>query len=92
MCALLEGQTECLIRNIMKTRKKEICGTFLVENEDHQLQQVLVIQDVLSLYKGKERYLKTFRLESINGITVYQTEDPDTFKLANGTILKKRNR
>jgi hypothetical protein len=73
----------------MKTREKEICASFTVENEDNQLLKVLVTQDRLSHYSKEERYSKSFRLESPEGIAVYQTENPEIFKLANGTTLKR---
>ena len=76
----------------MKSGEREICGFFTVENENHEFSQVVVIQDLLPNYSKEERYSKTFRLDSLDGVTVYRTKDPDIFKLANGRILKKRNR
>ena len=74
----------------MKKRAEEICASFIVETEDHELKQVLVTQETLSLYSKKENYSKNLRLESLAGVTVYRTKDPDIYQLANGTILKKR--
>jgi hypothetical protein len=76
----------------MKTKTEEICGSFVVVNEKRELQKVVVIQDVLSHYPKEHRCSKTFRLESINGMAVYRTDDPDIFKLIDGTLLKKRIR
>ena len=76
----------------MKKREEEVCASFTVETEDREFKQVLVTQDILSLYSKKEKYSKKLRLESPAGVTVYRTKDPDTYQLANGTILKKRMR
>ena len=76
----------------METKTEEICGSFAVINEKRELKKVLVIQDVLSHYPKEKRCSKTFRLESINGVAVFQTEDPDIFQLIDGTLLKKRIR
>ena len=76
----------------MQTRDEEICGSFAVETENHELKQVFVTQKSLSLYSKDERYFKSFRLGSVDGIVVYPTKEPDIFKLSNGATLKKRNR
>jgi hypothetical protein len=78
------------MQNIMNRRDKEICGTFMVENKDKELIQVVVLQDNLSHYSKGKSYTKTLRLESPEGVIVHPTEDPDIFKLSNGTILKKK--
>lgn len=59
---------------------------------NYELKQVLVTQKVLSHYSKDESYSKSFRLESLGGITVYRTEDPDIFTSASGAILKRKNR
>ncbi len=76
----------------MKTKTEEICGSFAVVNEKRELKKVVVIQDALSHYPKEQRCSKTFRLESINGVSVYRTDDPDIFQLIDGTLLKKRIR
>jgi len=76
----------------MKTRDEEICGSFTVENDDHELKQVIVTQDIVFHYSKNKSYSKNYRLESIDGVVVYQTEKPGVFQLANGTLLKRKNR
>ena len=73
----------------MKTKTEEICGSFTVVNEQRELKKVVVIQDVLSHYPKEQRCSKKFRLESLDGVSVYQTDDPDIFQLIDGTLLKK---
>lgn len=74
----------------MGRKGKEICGHFTVETEDNQFKQLLVIQDFVSYYSKEESYSKTFRLESLDGVVVYKTENPAIFRLANGTLLKRK--
>lgn len=74
---------------IQKTEK--ICGSFDVVTERRELKKVVVVQDVLSYYGKEERYSKKFRLESLDGMSVYRTEDPDIFRLDDGSLIKKRN-
>ena len=76
----------------MNTRDEEICGYFTVEDDDHELKQVVVTQDILFHYSKEKSYAKKYRLESIDGVVVYQTEKPDVFQPANGTLLKRKNR
>jgi hypothetical protein len=76
----------------MQSEYEEICGSFTVETGNYELKQVLVIQKVLSHYSKDESYSKSFRLESLDGITVYRTNDPDIFTSASGIIFKKKNR
>lgn len=73
-------------------KREEVCASFTVENEDQELKEVIVTQDSLALYRKEENYSKKFRLESFKGPVVYQTENPDIFQLANGTILKRKKR
>jgi hypothetical protein len=76
----------------MKTKTEEICGSFAVVTEHLEIKKVVVIQDALSHYDKEKSYSKTFRLESLNGMAVYRTDDPDIFQLIDGTLLKKRIR
>ncbi len=76
--------------NNQKNRKEEILGSFTVINEANELKQVIVSQDIVTHYSKEESYPKHFRLESLYGVAVYQTEDPDIFQLVNGTILKRK--
>jgi len=76
----------------MESRDEEVCGYFTVENDDRERKQVVVTQDILSHYSKEKSYSKKFRLESLDGVFVYQTEKPGVFQLANGTFLKRKNR
>lgn len=75
----------------MKNREK-ICASFTVEDENSELKKVVITQDILSHYRKEENYSKKFRLNSLDGPVVYQTENPDVFQLFDGTILKRRKR
>ncbi len=72
----------------MQTRDVEICGSFTVETEDHQLKRVIICQNIVTHYDKGKSYTKYFRLESPGGAAVYKTENPSIFQLANGTLLK----
>lgn len=74
----------------MRGSDKEVCGTFMLENTDKELIQVVVLQDSFSHYSKEKSYTKTLRLGSPQGVPVYPTEDPDIFQLSNGTILRKK--
>ncbi len=74
----------------MKTGDKEICGTFKVETEDKEIATVLVIQENHQHYSKDKSYPKSYCLDRLEGDPVYPTEDPDTFKLANGERLKRK--
>ena len=76
----------------MQTRNEEICAFFTVEDENNKLKKVVVTQDIVSHYRKDEKYSKAFRLDSLDGPVVYQTESPDVFQLIDGTILKRRKR
>ena len=76
----------------MQNKKEEICGSITVITEKHELKKIVVIQDVVSYYSKEHIYSKKFRLESLNGVSVYRTDDPDIFCLADGSLLKKRYR
>jgi len=76
----------------MEIKSQETLASFTVESEAHELKQVLIIQDIYSLYLKHETYRKSYRLESIDGEFVYMTEDPNIFKLGNGAKLKRRTR
>lgn len=73
----------------MKIRE-EIIASFNVENEIKEVKQVIVVQEIRSLYSKEETYTKKFRLESLGGAAVYKTENPSIFQLANGTLLKRK--
>lgn len=75
---------------IMQTRVEEICGSFTVETEDHQLKRVIICQDIVTHYSKDKSYSKYFRLESPAGLAVYETENPSIFQLADDTLLKRK--
>jgi hypothetical protein len=77
---------------IMASNTEEICGSFAVSTEQHEIKKVVVIQDALSYYAKEKSYSKTFRLESLDGVSVYRTEDPYIFRQDDGSLLKKINR
>ena len=77
---------------MMQTRDEEICGSFNVETENHEVKKVVVCQACVAHYDKEESYRKYFRLESLDGAVVYKTENPAMFQLANGTTLKRQRR
>jgi hypothetical protein len=72
--------------------RKEICASFAVKNDKNEQKQVVVTQDILCHYRKEENYSKKFHLDSLDGPAVYQTENPDVFRLSDGTILKRMKR
>jgi CDP-diacylglycerol pyrophosphatase len=76
----------------MQIRNEEICGSFTVETENHELRKVIISQAYVAHYDKEESYSKCFRLESLDGPVVYKTENPAIFQLANGTTLKRQRR
>lgn len=75
----------------MKTKKQELVGIFTVINNKQELKQVVVSQDIVSFYKGEASHTKNLHLDSIDGSEVYKTDDPEIFKLPDGSILRKTN-
>lgn len=75
----------------MKTKKQELVGVFTVVNNKHELKQVVVSQDVVSYYRGEASHTKKLHLDSIDGSEVYKTDDPEIFKLPDGSTLRKTN-
>ena len=73
----------------MTKKTVEICGSFAVVTEQREIKKVVVIQDALSYYGKEKSYSKTFRLESLKGVSVYQTEDPNIFRQEDGSLLKR---
>ncbi len=73
----------------MKKRKPELIGSFTVINDKLELRKIIVTQDRVSHYCGKINHLKNLNLDSIEGVKVFKTEDPDIFRLADGSLLRK---
>lgn len=76
----------------METATEEQIASFTVINEDYELKQVIISQDLLSHYDGKKVYTKNYHLESLDGIPLSRTDDPDILKLPDGSILKRKKR
>ena len=72
--------------------REEICASFPVKDENGELKEVVVTQDIVSHYRKEENYRKKFRLGSLEGPVVYQTENYDIFQLSDGTTLKRKKR
>lgn len=75
----------------MKRPRQEVIGAFTVVNNRQEIKRVVVSQDVVSHYSADSHHAKRLNLETINGVEVYKTRDPDIFKLPDGTVLKKRS-
>lgn len=73
-------------------KRKEICASFTVEDENKKLKKVVVTQDILSHYRKEENYSKKFNLDFPDGPVVFQTENPDVYQLIDGTFLMRRKR
>ncbi len=75
----------------MKTTKQQLIGVFAVVDSNQELQKIVVSQDIVSHYSGDTSHTKNLHLNTVDGVEVYKTEDPDIFKLPDGAILRKRN-
>lgn len=75
----------------MKTKKQELVGVFTVVDNKQELKQVVVSQDIISYYRGEIIHTKNLHLDSIDGSEVFKTNDPEIFKLRDGSTLKKTN-
>lgn len=74
----------------MKKRKQEIIGSFTVVSDKQELRKIVISQEIVSHYSGQINHSKNLNLDSIDGAEVFQTEDPDIFKLADGSILRRK--
>jgi hypothetical protein len=74
----------------MKKRKQELIGSFTVVNDKQELRKIVVSQDIISHYCGKTNHSKNLNLDSIDGAEVFKTDDPDIFKLSDGSTLKRK--
>ncbi|MGB3212783.1 MAG: hypothetical protein WBB19_18935 [Desulforhopalus sp.] len=75
----------------MKKRQQEVIGSFTVVNSKQELKKIVVSQDIVTHYSGETSHRKNLHLETIEGVEVYKTSDPDIFKLPDGTTLRKKN-
>lgn len=75
----------------MKTKKQEILGSFTVVDHNQELKQVVVSQDIVTHYSGENSHSKNLHLDTIDGVEVFKTNDPDIYKLPDGTELRKKN-
>ena len=66
-------------------------GSFTVINNKHELKQVIVSQDIVTHYSGEDSHSKNLHLETIDGVEVHKTNDPDIFELPDGSTLRKKN-
>lgn len=76
----------------MKRSKKEEIGTFTVIDDTLEVKKIVIGQDKISHYKRDNNHKKSLHLNSLDGPEVFKTNDPNIFKLQNGSILKKRSR
>jgi hypothetical protein len=76
----------------MKTGRREMIGSFTAVNGNQMLQKIIVSQEIISHYSGDTVHKKFLSLEALNGPEVYKTDDPNVFKLIDGTTLRKKSR
>ncbi len=74
----------------MNKQKRTEIGSFTVVNNHHEVQEVVISQDLIEHYSAKENHTKNLNLEAIDGVPVYTTEDPSIYKLQDGTTLRRR--
>jgi hypothetical protein len=76
----------------MSDNEQEIIALFIAVDDKLNVMRIVVSQVSITDNLGGTTFLKKFYLNEINGQKVYQTKDPDIFKLFDGTILKKGHR
>lgn len=74
----------------MSKIKQELIGSFMVVNDKQEIRKVVVSQDIIAHYSGNTSHSKNLNLDSIDGVKVYNTHDPDIFKLIDGTTLRRK--
>jgi hypothetical protein len=79
------------MKNRMKTKNQELIGSFTVVDNKNEIKKVVVSQDIMTHYSGETSHSKNLHLDTIDGIEVLKTDDPDIFKLPDGTSLRKKN-
>lgn len=81
---------ELKIKSSNENKKQELIGVFMVVDNKRKLKKVVVSQDIITHYSGETSYKKNFYLETIDGLEVYNTSDPDLFKLPDGSTLRRK--
>lgn len=76
----------------MQTHQREVIGSFTVVDNKQEIKKVLVCQDILNHYSADSSHFKSLYLDHVDGVEVYKTNDPEIFKLPDGTTLKKKSR
>jgi hypothetical protein len=74
----------------MTEKKLEILASFPVVDEKKILRRIVIAQEIRSYYPGKDLHFKNFYLDEVGGPKIQKTNDPDTFKLLDGTLLKRK--
>jgi len=74
----------------MEYSKQELIGSFNVIDNNQKIQTVVVCQDLMTHYSGDINHYKKLHLNSLDGVPVYKTKDPEIFKLADGSILRRK--
>ena len=75
----------------MTIKKQEHIGIFTVVDDKQELRQVIVSQDIVRHYSGAASHTKNLHLDNLEGLEVYKTDDPDIFRLSDGSTLRKIN-
>jgi hypothetical protein len=65
--------------------------TFMIGRLAERTQKILISQDILPHYCGNSSCSKNLFLENIKGAEVFKTEDPNVFRLSDGTLLRKKS-
>ena len=76
----------------MNDKEQEVIASFMAVDEKRNAMWIIVGQETITHPSGETTYSKNLYLNEINGQKIYTTEDPDIFKLPNGTTLKKKER
>ncbi|KJR96573.1 MAG: hypothetical protein VR65_27915 [Desulfobulbaceae bacterium BRH_c16a] len=71
-------------------RKQELIGSIMVVDDNQEIKKIVVCQDIITHYSGDSSHSKNLYLDSIDGVKVYKTQDPDIFKLIDGTTLRRK--
>lgn len=62
----------------------------MVVNDKQEIKKIIVSQDIITHYSGDTSHSKNLNLDSIDGIKVYKTNDPNIFTLIDGTTLRRK--